>query len=155
MKDDPEFALLAFLSADPAVAELVHTPPAAPRFYPDAAPQGTPRDLPCIVYEVLTRREEGVLAQGPHGLPDMVLLLECRAGTRVRANLLRSRVLESRGGNPDNRKLNGFAGSLGSGYVAQKIMAENQYYDHEPPLQAAGVGVYVAAVELRIWWNNP
>lgn len=148
-----------FLSADPAVAELLRTDPHPIRIFPDYVPQGADRDaqgnrLPSIVYEVLGQRENFALYSGPDSLPDMTLLLECRAASRRVAKLLRQRVLESRGPDPDGRQLNGFAGSLGNGYVAQKVMAENSYYDIEQPVQATDRPIHIASVELRIAWNN-
>ena len=159
MKDDVESALVAFLAADPAVAELVQTPPRPPRIFPDFVPQGADLDagrhrLAAIVYEVLAHGEGFALVLGPHSLPNALILLECRAGTRREAQLLRERVLTSRGGNPDNRQLNGFAGSLGQGYVVQMAKVENSYYEYEPPVAAELSGVHVAAVELRVAWNN-
>jgi hypothetical protein len=159
VKDDVELALVGFLSADPAVLELVQTPPRPPRIFPDFMPQGEDLDagrrrLASLVYEVLSHAEGFALVLGPHSLPNALILLECRAGTRREAKLLRSRVLSSRGGNPENRQLNGFAGSLGQGYTVQMAKVENSYYEYEPPIAAELSGVHVAAVELRVWWNN-
>lgn len=152
--DDVEVALVSFLCADTAVTDLIRTPPAPPRIFPNVVPQNQPRDQPTIVYEVLTQMEGFALAMGPHGLPRATILLECRAATARQAKLLRSLVLSSRGGNPDNRKLNGFAGSLGEGYVVQMAKAENSYYEFEPPLRDGERGIHIAGVELLLWWNN-
>jgi hypothetical protein len=152
--DDIVDALISFLSADPDVLALVKTDPQPPRIYLDLAPQGQARSRPTIVIEELSHREGFALATGPDGLPDAVLLVECRAASRVEAQRLRQRVLNSRGGNPDNRKLNGFAGSLGAGYTVQKVMAVNSYADVDLPVKAEDAVVHIASTEIALWWNN-
>jgi hypothetical protein len=150
--DDIEIALVSFLLADSAVTELIQTKPSPARMFPDKVPQGQPRDKPTIVYEVLTQKEFFDL-DGPGGLPNAVILLECRGASRKDAKLLRQRVLNSRGPDPDNKKLNGFKGSMGRGYVVQMSKVENSYSDYEPPIKDGEIGVHIAAVELVLWWN--
>jgi hypothetical protein len=152
--DNVEVALVAFLSSDPDILARIRTAPKPPRIYPDKAPQGEPRSLACLVYEKLSHQENFALALGPDGLPDALFLLECRAGTRKEAEELRTLVLNSRGGNPDNHKLNGFAGSLGAGYTVQKVMAVNGYYDVDLPVKAEDTVVHIASTEIALWWNN-
>ena len=154
MGSSVEFALGQFLSADPLILEMVQTKPQPPRIFPMVVPQGQPRDKPAIVYEVMAESENFTLAHGPHGLPSTTILLECRSPKRMEVRKLAKLVKESRGGNDDNRRLNGFVGSLGQGYVVQMAKVENSSYDYEPPIKDAEVGTHIMALELVLWWNN-
>lgn len=152
--DDIAKALIQFLSADPDILALIKTAPQPPRIFLDSVPQNVARSLTTLVIEELAHREGFALVMGPHGLPNVLLLLECRAASRAEAQKLRQRVLDSRGGNPDNRELNGFAGAMGAGYVVQMAKVENSYFDFEPPVKSTEVGVYIATVELNLWFNS-
>lgn len=150
---EPEKGLIAFLTADPAILELLQDKPEPPRFFPLKVPERVSRLLTCIRYEVDT--EEGfMLKDGPCGMGVAEIVLECRASTMDKARELEHRIRESRGGNPDNHKFNGFSGRLGAGYVAQKVQIKSAMSGVEKPTVATDASVYYVQLDITLAWNT-
>lgn len=150
---EPEKGVIAFLTADPAILELIQDKPEPPRCYPHKVPQSVSRLLTCIRYEV-DMEEGSVLADGPAGMGVAQILLECRASTLAKARQLENRIRNSRGGDPSNHKFNGFAGSLGAGYVAQKVEIKSATTGAEKPTVATDGAVYTVALDITLAWNT-
>lgn len=150
---EPERGILAFLLADPAVRELVQDLPGPPRIFPHKVDQRVSRLLTCLRYEVDT--EEGfALSSGPIGMGVAEILLECRAATLDKARELERRVRECRGPDPANHKLDGFAGGLGAGYVAQKVQIKSAISGVEKPPVATDASVYFIQLDITLVWNT-
>lgn len=149
----PEVGLFAFLTADPAILELIQDKPEPPRIFPEKVHERVSRLLTCIRYEVDT--EEGfVLASGPSGMGVAEILCECRASTLAKARQLEQRIRESRGGNPDGRKFDDFVGNLGAGYVAQKMQIKSAMVGEEKPTKATDASVYFITLDITLAWNT-
>ena len=128
MATTPQEALVAFLSADTAIAALIGT-----RLYPETAPEGEP--YPRLTYQLIDWPTLNTL-EGPTGYGRPRLQIDCWAKgptSYADAWALANAVRSSKGGNGSGPALDGFHGLL-SGMDIRRIRLVDMADQWDPPV---------------------
>lgn len=131
-----ETDLVARLKADAALSPLVGA-----RIYADAFPKDP--TYPAIVYQLISRNDD-YTQDGPSGLVDRRIQIDCYAAGKVAVIDLSDKVIAS---------LNGYRGVMG-GTAVRGVFLDNERDQFPQDLLSAGKRPYRRILDFIIWYGS-